>query len=205
MLGLDEWWEIDATFMHWLLGEDSAAGIKQAWATRCTSVGQVANLDMAMTNSKELLLTASRFACHATRCELGVCDKMLANLKAGDKLMATTAVSQWVMQMATALEDYIVWRAPNGGGSGSASASAPASESEELRGHAAFTAMMAAYEKSPPKALEDLKWCSVFRHKLSASQLQMVSKWRDDLMKPLGGGASEQSCIACQACRETQD
>ena len=73
MLGLDEWWEIDATFLHWLLGEDSAAGVKEAWASRCIPLVNVVNVDDALANSKQLMDTHSRFTCH---------DQMLANLKA---------------------------------------------------------------------------------------------------------------------------
>eukprot|EP00971_Amphidinium_carterae_P121953 2414933-Amphidinium_carterae.1 len=100
---------------------------------------------------------------------------MVIACHSGDKMMLSSSVTTWVSQVATLLEARIMWTQP-----------AQGETAERVhRGAEALTLMLEHHQKpgQEPKTIAELHWLSVFRHKLSSSDLALVGKWRNKIMK----------------------
>ena len=204
LLGLDEWWEIDATYLQWLLGSESGAGLRQAWLEQCTPSGGVLNLDAAIAASEVLKQTASQFALASTVAEIEVADQMLKNVRSGDKLLPSVSVGAWLSTVAVSLEQYVTFSEASTSSGAAASTAAGSGEMvEKLRGGEALYALLQHHKKHKPTSLEQLKWFSVFRHKFMGDELATVTRWRDDLLKsdvkPVAKAGSVRKCAKPKA------
>eukprot|EP00971_Amphidinium_carterae_P033433 658422-Amphidinium_carterae.1 len=142
------------------------------------------NVSDALKVSKGLLDSSKLFASSCTSAQLEACHSMLEALESGDKLVTTSSMKPFVSRMAISMEEHIHCEVASAteakvGEEGSTSDSGK----KQLRGMEALQHLLTQYTATPPVQQSELRFFSIFRHKLSAEELTKVTGWRDKLVK----------------------
>eukprot|EP00971_Amphidinium_carterae_P327618 6459064-Amphidinium_carterae.1 len=161
-------------YLQWLVGGDSGKSLKDIWKDECMASPDE-DLETVMKQSKSVLQMSRGFAVPSIQAEIEAADAMLTAMAAGEKLMSSSKVRSWVTNMATLMEQRVMWKEE----------SKETKETITTRGMAALQSILNHHKQEGKKttSVDELKWLSVFRHKLTAAETATVSTWRANILK----------------------